>query len=118
MRLRGITIDVAERERSERFWGGLFGVAVSGRLDQYSYFDEVAPGVRLILQVVDDPKRTKNRLHLDLQPDDHDEAVRRILELGGSVVGEVDDPSYALTVAADPDGNEFCVARRLSGPLA
>lgn len=116
--IRGVTIDVSDRERAERFWGGLLGLTVARRIDQYSYFDDAFEGVRLILQEVPDPKVTKNRMHLDLFSDDPAALLEKVKSLGGSVISEVEDPSYSLTVACDPDGNEFCVSRRLSAGLA
>lgn len=115
--IRGLTIDVSDRDRAERFWGGLLGLTVARRIDQYSYFDDAGQGVRLILQEVHDPKVTKNRMHLDLSSDDPQALLDAVVSLGGRVISDVEDPSYSLTVACDPDGNEFCVARRLSAGL-
>ena len=116
--IRGVTIDVSDRDRAERFWGGLLGLTVARRIDQYSYFDDAFEGVRLILQEVPDPKVTKNRMHLDLSSDDPTALIEKVKSLGGGVISDVEDPSYSLTVACDPDGNEFCVSRRLSAGLA
>lgn len=116
--IRGVTIDVSDRDRAERFWGGLLGLTVARRIDQYSYFDDAFEGVRLILQEVPDPKVTKNRMHLDLSSDDPPALLEKVKSLGGGVISDVEDPSYSLTVACDPDGNEFCVSRRLSAGLA
>ncbi|HET7327132.1 MAG TPA: VOC family protein, partial [Nocardioidaceae bacterium] len=71
----------------------------------------------LFLRVPED-KRTKNRLHLDLRPDDQDAEVRRLEELGAAQVeiGQsraAEPPSWV--VMADPDGNEFCVLKSLAG---
>ncbi len=115
--IRGVTLDVSDRARAERFWSGLLDRPVTSRLDEYSYFNDVLPGLRFILQVVDDPKVTKNRMHLDLIAEDPDALLVIVEELGGSIIGDVETADYHLTVAADPDGNEFCVNRRLSGPL-
>jgi hypothetical protein len=63
----------------------------------------------LLLQPVDDPKRSKNRMHLDLAPRDGAQAaeVARLVRLGATVsVDSADDPWVVL---ADPEGNEFCV---------
>lgn len=116
-RIRGVTIDVSDRDRAERFWGGLLGLEVARRIDQYSYFDDAFEGVRLILQEVPDPKVTKNRMHLDLSSDDPAALLEKVKSLGGGVISDIEDPSYSLTVACDPDGNEFCVSRRLSAGL-
>ena len=62
----------------------------------------------LMFGQADGPKQGKNRLHLDLRPDDQDAEVERLLALGASRVdiGQVDVPWVVL---ADPEGNEFCV---------
>ena len=66
---------------------------------------------RLLLLEVHDPKTVKNRLHLDLRPDDRDAEVERLLSLGATKIdiGQSDDVSWV--VLADPEGNEFCVLR-------
>ena len=49
----------------------------------------------------------KNRCHMCFVVPDVDEAVRRIVELGGSPVTE---PRQGGGVTmADPEGNEFCI---------
>jgi hypothetical protein len=67
---------------------------------------ERMPG--LLFARVHEPKRHKNRLHLDFRPDDRDAEVERLLGLGATRadVGQ-GDPSWV--VLADPEGNEFCV---------
>ncbi len=73
---------------------------------------EIRPGPDrlpgLIFEPVDERKHTKNRLHLDLRPDDQDAEVERLITLGASRVhiGQGDVPWVVL---ADPEGNEFCV---------
>jgi predicted enzyme related to lactoylglutathione lyase len=58
----------------------------------------------------DDEKITKNRLHLDLRPDDQDAEVRRLTELGASRV-DIGQGEQSWVVLGDPEGNEFCVLR-------
>jgi predicted enzyme related to lactoylglutathione lyase len=73
--------------------------------------DGVVPDL-LFLRVPDD-KTVKNRLHLDLRPDDQAAEVARLEGLGARRVsiGQGDDVSWV--VLADPDGNEFCVLQPL-----
>jgi catechol 2,3-dioxygenase-like lactoylglutathione lyase family enzyme len=73
--------------------------------------DGVVPDI-LFARVPED-KTVKNRLHLDLRPDDQGAEVRRLEKLGARrvSVGQGDDVSWV--VLADPDGNEFCVLRPL-----
>jgi catechol 2,3-dioxygenase-like lactoylglutathione lyase family enzyme len=73
-----------------------------------------ATGMALLFIPVPEPKRGKNRLHLDLVPVDGtlDEEVARLTALGASVVADHrrDDGTGWVTMA-DPEGNEFCVER-------
>jgi hypothetical protein len=65
-------------------------------------------GVRLFFQKVPEPKRVKNRLHLDLRSDDKEHEVRRLLERGATELHRFG----TLVTLADPEGNEFCVDLR------
>jgi predicted enzyme related to lactoylglutathione lyase len=59
---------------------------------------------------VPEPKREKNRLHLDLRPDDQDIEVARVVALGARHV-DVGQRDVTWVVLADPEGNEFCILR-------
>ncbi len=63
--------------------------------------------------VPDGPKRSKNRLHLDLNPTDRDQdaELQRVLALGARPV-DVGQGDVTWHVLADPEGNEFCLLRR------
>src|SRR3954447_18569511 len=69
--------------------------------------DDTYPG--LIFVPVPESKTVKNRLHIDLAPDDRDEEVRRIEGLGAKRVDVGQSPDNSWVVLADPEGNEFCV---------
>src|SRR3984885_3380971 len=66
--------------------------------------------VPLALMPCGDVKQGKNRLHLDLRPDNQEAEVRRLEDLGAVRVhiGQRDVP---WIVMADPEGNEFCLLR-------
>ena len=53
----------------------------------------------------DEPKRTKNRLHIDLWTNDAESHRDRLLKLGATV--QRWDTDHVLL---DPEGNEFCVS--------
>jgi hypothetical protein len=55
----------------------------------------------------------KNRLHLDLRPEDRDAEVARLEELGARRVSVGQGAEVTWVVLQDPDGNEFCVLRAL-----
>jgi hypothetical protein len=60
---------------------------------------------------VPEPKRAKNRMHVDLAAADHEAEVARLVELGAARVVDMDEWGYRWTVLQDPEGNEFCVAQ-------
>ncbi len=64
------------------------------------------PGILFL--AVHDAKETKNRLHIDLRPDDQAVEVERLISLGASRV-DVGQGDVSWVVLADPEGNEFCV---------
>lgn len=68
-------------------------------------------GRRLLFQSVPEPKRVKNRLHLDLHfgPERREAEVKRLEGLGASVLQVVVEPGTNHVVMADIEGNEFCV---------
>lgn len=57
---------------------------------------------------VSDPKVGKNRLHLDLRPDDQAAEVTRFTELGATRI-DIGQGDVSWVVLADPEGNEFCI---------
>lgn len=56
-----------------------------------------------------EPLAGKGRIHVELNPDDQEAEVDRLIGLGAKRVdiGQPDDASWV--VLADPEGNEFCV---------
>jgi hypothetical protein len=62
---------------------------------------------------VPEPKRAKNRMHLDLTSADPD-IIEQLVALGASLVDrhEVPGGAHGWTVMQDPEGNEFCVAAK------
>ena len=74
--------------------------------------DGVSPD--LLFLRVPESKSTKNRLHLDLRPEDQVAEVRRIEGLGGHRVSVGQGSDVSWVVLADPEGNEFCVLRALT----
>jgi catechol 2,3-dioxygenase-like lactoylglutathione lyase family enzyme len=120
LRLQCICVDTTDPARIARFWQGALGWRRTyDEPDQVvleppagSPEDGVSPDL-LFLQVPE-AKTVKNRLHLDLRPEDQAEEVSRLEQLGARrvSVGQADKASWI--VLADPDGNEFCVLRALT----
>jgi predicted enzyme related to lactoylglutathione lyase len=69
-----------------------------------------------LFERVSEGKSGKNRVHIDLiEGDRSDEEVDRLLRLGASLVADhlgIDGAGWL--VLADPEGNEFCVERRVA----
>jgi predicted enzyme related to lactoylglutathione lyase len=81
--------------------------------------DEIAlvpPGGHPMLLFIRVPegKQAKNRLHLDIRPQDRtrDAEVERLVALGARQIDDRRTPDgKGWVVLADPEGNEFCVER-------
>ncbi len=78
--------------------------------DQVVYEIQPAPGQLpgILFLAADDAKREKNRLHIDLRPDDQAAEVERLIGMGATRV-DVGQGDVPWVVLADPEGNEFCV---------
>ncbi|WP_030892343.1 MULTISPECIES: VOC family protein [Streptomyces] len=68
-------------------------------------------GRRLLFLAVPEPKRAKNRLHLDLHvgPDAREAEVTRLERLGARTLHTVVEPGSHHVTMTDPEGNEFDV---------
>jgi catechol 2,3-dioxygenase-like lactoylglutathione lyase family enzyme len=120
LRIQCVAVDANDPNKLARFWADVLGWRRT-----YDSADEVVleppagspeDGVSpdLIFLKVPESKQSKNRLHLDLRPQDQRAEVDRLLGLGArrTSVGQGDDVSWV--VLADPEGNEFCVLRALT----
>jgi len=115
LRIDCLTIDCSDPKLLADFWSRALGWQVVFA-DEYE-IAIAAPGENggavpdLLFLRVPDAKKVKNRLHLDLRPDDRDAEVTRLESLGASrvTIGQKGDESWV--VLADPEGNEFCVLR-------
>lgn len=107
-RLGSIVIDCDNLDAGVAFWSGALGMAPhwpADPADPYVALGTVAGGVRVLLQLVGEPKTAKSRLHLDIETDDVAAEVARLEQLGAQRHHAF--PDY--WVMRDPCGNEFCV---------
>lgn len=113
--VRHVTIDCSDAYALASFWAQV----LDGRLaDDDNPGDPEATvdsaGASLLFVRVPDKKSVKNRVHLDLQPQDRtrDEEVERVIGLGASLVDDRRRPDgTGWATMADPEGNEFCIER-------
>jgi catechol 2,3-dioxygenase-like lactoylglutathione lyase family enzyme len=114
VRLQSIAVDSPDPQRIGRWWADALGW--EGRVDEEGDFCVAPPGggaTELLFLRVPEPKSVKNRVHLDLRPDDQAAEVARFERLGATRVdvGQAGDPDVTWVVLADPEGNEFCILR-------
>lgn len=113
--VRHVTIDCADTYRLGGFWADVLDTTLNE--DDKPGDPEAlvaATGITILFIAVPDTKTVKNRVHLDLQPQDRtrDEEVERILALGATLVADRRRPDGTGWVTlADIEGNEFCVER-------
>ncbi|MEU6371976.1 VOC family protein [Streptomyces sp. NPDC046909] len=111
--IRHTTIDCADAYALAGFWSQVLDLPLH---EDDNPGDPMAliEGASLLFVTVPEPKTAKNRVHLDLQPQDRtrDEEVERLLALGATLVTDQRRPDgTGWAVLADPEGNEFCVER-------
>ncbi|HEX8768408.1 MAG TPA: VOC family protein [Jatrophihabitans sp.] len=120
LRIQCLCIDTTDPDRLATFWQS----ALDWRRT-YQEADEVVleppAGSRedgvvpdLLFLRVPEEKVGKNRLHLEVRPQDQAAEVARLEGLGARRVDVGQGPDVSWVVMGDPDGNEFCVLRPLT----
>ncbi|MFF4280775.1 VOC family protein [Streptomyces kronopolitis] len=114
-RVRHTTVDCTDAYRLACFWAQVLdGTLAEDDLPGDPEATVTASGGALLFLTMPDAKTVKNRVHLDLEPQDRtrDEEGERLLALGATLVADhrrADGSGWATL--ADPEGNEFCVER-------
>jgi predicted enzyme related to lactoylglutathione lyase len=108
----GVVADCQDPAAAAEFWKLATGWVQVGSDDETVVLrSPKGVGPFLVLLKVPDAKTVKNRVHLDVAPDegeDHAEAVKR-LRAAGAVPADVGQGDVSWVVLADPEGGEFCV---------
>jgi hypothetical protein len=120
IRIATLTADCADPAAIARWWAEALGWRVTYEADDEYVIEpqgeahEGDSAVPCLLFIkVPDEKVVKNRLHLDLRPDDRDAEVARLEALGAKRIDIGQGPDVTWVVMSDPFGNEFCVLRAL-----
>jgi hypothetical protein len=112
LRPRNITLDCGDPLGVARFWSAALGRPVDDGAGEF--FASIGHGdasqIAWFFIKVPEDKAVKNRVHVDLQADDRDAEVARLLELGAQRVGDYDEWGARWTTLRDIAGNEFCVS--------
>ena len=105
-----VVVDCEDPRRLATFWCDVLAYRVVSETDDFVSIaagDATFPGIEFVL--AETHERRKSPLHLDLNPDDQEAEVARLLALGARRidVGQPDDARWV--VLADPEDNAFCV---------
>ena len=115
LRIECLSIDAHDPAAQARWWSEALGWRITEEDgDEGEYV--IAPpkgsdaGLGEILFIrVPEEKGVKNRLHLDLRPDDQAAEVARFEQLGAQRVDVGQSADVTWVVLADQEGNEFCI---------
>jgi predicted enzyme related to lactoylglutathione lyase len=108
-----IVLDCQDADALVPFWEAALDYRRSDTLDEYHVLvprtaDDGGPV--LLLAHGGPTKTVKNRMHLDVHPDDAVAHITRLQRLGATVISDpVERFGMWWQVVADPEGNELCV---------
>lgn len=111
----GLVLDCADPDRLAGFWAAALGYEHVGTFGKYAMLmARDRSGGRFALQAVPEPKRHKNRMHIDLVVGDIENTADQLESLGArrDAAGLREEQGHQWIVMADPEGNEFCVCAR------
>src|ERR1700754_4209019 len=105
-----VVVDSEDPARLARWWAEALGPQIvheaPGSVETRRSVEELPA---LLFTPVPEPKTVKNRLHIDLRPDDQEAEVERLVNMGARPVDIGQRADAGWIVLADPEGNEFCV---------
>jgi predicted enzyme related to lactoylglutathione lyase len=110
LRWQAITVDCRNPELVASFWSQALGLELQGPHEGEWWVEPGGESPYISFFAVPEAKAVKNRVHLDLRPDDQAAEVARLTALGARPV-DVGQGDVTWVVMADPEGNEFCVLR-------
>jgi hypothetical protein len=119
IRIQCLCIDAQDPAKIASFWQSALGWRRTFEKDDEIVLEppagspEAGVAPDLLFLKVPEGKAVKNRLHLDLRPDDQAAEVARLEALGARRVS-VGQGEVSWVVMADPEGNEFDVRRPLT----
>jgi predicted enzyme related to lactoylglutathione lyase len=114
-RVAHFVIDVADLEKGTTFWAAALDATeeplnpASSKV--YRRLRLPDSEIRVLLQLTNDSKVAKERMHLDLETDDVETEVRRLERLGATRWDHQQERGHDFWVMRDPWGNEFCILR-------
>jgi len=105
-----VAIDVNALAKMAQFYEAMLQYERAWNREGHVYLiDPSGRGPHVYLQQVPEPRRDKNRLHLDILVPSLRDAVEQAVALGATRVEERRTPLTWFEVLADPEGNLFCL---------
>jgi len=118
LKFQATVVDCNDALRVGTFWAELLNLPLKDDGDGTEYW--VEPGddaADILFLTVPEAKTIKNRLHIDLRPDDQAAEVDRLSSLGAHRI-DIGQGEVSWVVMADPEANEFCVLRATESTAA
>lgn len=112
MHVGSVVIDCSDLPAMLAFWSAALGYLPRDDPPGDDFVvlrDPAGARVNVSLQLVPEPRRGKNRLHLDLYTAHPDEEVERLVALGATRHPRAAEPGEDFVLMQDPEGNVFCV---------
>jgi hypothetical protein len=114
LKIGNVTFDCENPARVAEFWGEALGYKVQNVNDGFAMATH-PEGTRpsLLFIKVPEPRTAKNRMHMDVEADDREAEIARLVSLGATRGETHAMPEYGVkwTVLQDPEGNELCVGQ-------
>ncbi len=109
--IAALPLDSADPDRDAAFWTGITGWVPEAGTTTLRHPSGIGPLLELCYEP--EPKRGRNRQHLDVRRGaGDDDIVERVLGWGATPLSAPSD--HPWLVFADPSGNEFCILGRQS----
>jgi predicted enzyme related to lactoylglutathione lyase len=113
LKIQCITFDCENPAIPAKFWSEALGWPITISNEEEVVVEHPSGENDLLFLRNPDKRVVKNRVHLDLRPDNQESEVARLETLGAKriEIGQSSDPRTSWVVMEDPEGNLFCVLR-------
>jgi len=122
LKIQDITIDCQNPRALAQFWAQALDWKIGEEAtENVAYIQKNLTSTNsdgypsILFYKTPDKKSVKNRIHLDLRPENQLEEVERLEKIGATriEIGQSSSSDTTWIVMADPEGNEFCVLKAL-----
>ena len=114
LKIGNVTFDCENPARVAEFWGTALGYNVEKHSEHFAVASN-PDGSRpyLLFIKVPEPRTVKNRMHMDVEADNREAEIERLIGLGATRGDTHTMAEYGITwtVLQDPEGNELCVGQ-------